>query len=97
MNIIAKTSGGYFIEATNDEVVAILTATGLKPENGDKIPAGTTSEIPNSKLANSPIPAVTVPFNIKLSRILIVSIIIPASGPIAKAPTSTATSLRSIS
>ena len=41
MNIIAKTSGGYFIEATNDEVVAILTATGLKPENGDKIPAGT--------------------------------------------------------
>lgn len=41
MNIIAKTSSGYFIEATNDEVAAILTATGLKPEDSNKIPAGT--------------------------------------------------------
>ena len=41
MNIIAKTSSGYFIEATNEEVAAILTATGLKPEDSNKIPAGT--------------------------------------------------------
>lgn len=43
MKIIAKTTEGFIIEATNDEVVSVLSAvTGSKPKEipiGQKIPA----------------------------------------------------------
>jgi hypothetical protein len=41
MHIIAKTNNGYLIEASNDEVSAILTATGLKPDKPNELPTGT--------------------------------------------------------
>ena len=50
---------------------------------------------PKIKFARSPTPAVMVPFVTRCTRILTSSITAPATGPIAKAPTSTGISEKS--
>ena len=61
-----------------------------------RIDAGITKAAPTTKLPNSPTKADDVPFINKLSNIFTNSITIPATGPKAKAPIITGTSLRSI-
>ena len=50
---------------------------------------------PNTRLANSPTNPVLVGFNTSFTKILTTSMMAPATGPRAKVPTSTGTSLMS--
>ena len=57
--------------------------------------AGSRKLQPTAKLASSPTNAVVVPLMINLRMILINSIITPATGPKAKVPINTGSSLKS--